>query len=442
MKYKYIVGLLVALILNNAFAADMEERYQGVYETLTSKLTASQRISGALDDNQTYDNKKDTNLCRSILAGFQLRKAVFSLDATELETIVKANNAFFKTSLGMSLVYGWTLQHFAAPEIRYYPQLRYYIVGNFSFGQHFNLIADKFPTEQTKTFLKITFTNGLAAVDDDEDTKWEFYSNAISALCVVESIGSSDCTLSMDGIIEGSYLTKEKAAQSVPEIVINDTNSLDDIASARHLETELEESIVRTYYDVIKDQFSGEFVSGENMKKLQYLVDLIIVGTNKECTVLRAIPVEENKVFSLNARLIGTSGNILGFDAVQELKTLGELCNYLLGVYAKQKEDKILQFKKDVDTALRPLFVAPTKTGEKWRLQIPKNLKNVSTLKKIVDDHPELAINAVDLKALGKFKENVQVNSNSLKTLTKDGVVLSRIISALTPLVMDADYYK
>jgi len=439
MKYKYIVGILVALSLNNAFAADaadMEERYQDVYGALTATASPTDRINAALQNNENYDNKKDGNLCRSILAGFALRKTVFELNATELQTIVEAHNAFFKTSLGMSLVYGWTLKHFAAPE------LPYYIVGNFSFGQHFNLIADKFPTEQTKTFLKITFTNGLAAVDDDEDTKWEFYSNAISALCVVESIGSSDCTLSMDGIIEGSYLTKEKAAQSVPEIVINDTNSLDDIASARHLETELEESIVRTYYDVIKDQFSGEFVSGENMKKLQYLVDLIIVGTNKECTVLRAIPVEENKVFSLNARLIGTSGNILGFDAVQELKTLGELCNYLLGVYAKQKEDKILQFKKDVDTALRPLFVAPTKTGEKWRLQIPKNLKNVSTLKKIVDDHPELAINAVDLKALGKFKENVQVNSNSLKTLTKDGVVLSRIISALTPLVMDADYYK
>jgi hypothetical protein len=103
----------------------------------------------------------------------------------------------------MSLVYGWTLKHFAAPE------LPYYIVGNFSFGQHFNLIADQFTTERTKTFLKSTFTDGLAAVNADQDTLWEFYSDAISALCVVESMDSRD-DLSMDGIIERSYLTDEE----------------------------------------------------------------------------------------------------------------------------------------------------------------------------------------------------------------------------------------
>ncbi len=209
MKYKYIVGLFVALSLNNAFAADMEERYQDVYGALTATATASptDRINAALQNNENYDNKKDGNLCRSILAGFALRKTVFELNATELQTIVEAHNAFFKTSLGMSSVYGWTLKHFAAPE------LPYYIVGNFSFGQHFNLIADQFTTEQTKTFLKSTFTLGLAAVDGDEDTKWKFYSDAISALCVVESIGSRDDLsddLSMDAIIEGSYLTNEK----------------------------------------------------------------------------------------------------------------------------------------------------------------------------------------------------------------------------------------
>ena len=206
MKYKYIVGLLVALSLNNAFAADEAiDLYQNVYGALTTRTASpTDRINAALENNEDYDNKKDSVLWRSILAGFQLRKAVFELNATELQTIVEAHNAFFKTSLGMSLVYGWTLKHFAAPE------LPYYIVGNFSFGQHFNLIADQFTTEQTKTFLKSTFTLGLAAVDGDEDTKWEFYSDAISALCVVESIGSRDGDLSMDGIIDGSYLTNEK----------------------------------------------------------------------------------------------------------------------------------------------------------------------------------------------------------------------------------------
>ena len=389
MKYKYIVGLFVALSLNNAFAAD--ELYQGVYETLTSeRLTASQRISGALDENQTYDNKKDGNLCRSILAGFQLRKAVFELKATELQTIVEANNAFFKTSLGMSLVYGWTLQHFAAPE------LPYYIVGNFSFVQHFNLITEKFTNEETKIFLKSAFAAGLAAVNADQDTLWEFYSDAISALCVVESISSRDGDLSMDGIIEGSYLTKAKPAQSVPTIVINDTKSLDDIDHASYLETALDESIVRTYYDEIKDQFSGEFVSGENMIKLQHLVDLIEVGTADESGVLRSIEVEENTVFSLNAKLVGNSGNILNFSDEHELKTLRELCNYLLGKYTKEQEDKAVEEEKQkrkhqekIRTYDELYQVASTfRVGN----VVPDNIKSIQYFAELLKEVPEMKL--------------------------------------------------
>jgi hypothetical protein len=432
MKYKYIVGLLVALSLNNAFAAGMEERYQDVYGALrTTTASPTDRINAALENNEDYDNKKDSVLWRSILAGFELRKTVFELNATELETIVKAHNAFFKTSLGMSLIYGWTLKHFAAPE------LPYYIVGTFSFGKHFNLIADRFTNGQTRDFLKSAFTRGLEAVNADQDTLWEFYSDAISALCVVESIGSRDGGLSMDGIIEGSYLTKAKPAQSVPTIAIDD-NDMDDINPARHLlETELEESI-GTYYDEIKDQFSGEFVSGENMIKLQHLVDLIQVGAGEESGVLRSIPVEENTVFSLNARLIGPSGNILNFNAGHELKTLRQLCNYLLGLYAEEEDDRkavevaVRAHKKDIAIVITPFLKEKNLKGGKKELyfELPKTLsaEQVKILKKLVKFHQNLAIESDQKNLLASITKDLALKSKKGKLNNAGKAVESALI--------------
>jgi hypothetical protein len=138
MKYKYIVALFVALSLNNAFAAD-EEPYQGVYETLTSKkLNASQRINGALANNQTFNHKDDKDIIRRSQTGLALRKAVIGLDAADLQAVVETNHEFFKTSLGISLVYGWTLNKFKEPVTPYY--IGYY----FSFDKLFQGLADKF----------------------------------------------------------------------------------------------------------------------------------------------------------------------------------------------------------------------------------------------------------------------------------------------------------
>ena len=59
MKYKYIVGLFVALSLNNAFAADEPiptGNYQDIY--LAFKCGGTKEINAALANNQTFNHKE------------------------------------------------------------------------------------------------------------------------------------------------------------------------------------------------------------------------------------------------------------------------------------------------------------------------------------------------------------------------------------------------
>jgi len=171
MKYKYIVGLLVALSLNNAFAAEeiTAGDYQRIY--LAFRCGGSREINAALANNQTFNHKDDTDIIRSSQTGLALRKAVIGLDAADLQAVVETNHEFFKTSLGISLVYGWTLNKFKEPVTPYY--IGYY----FSFDKLFQGLADKFASNpQVSTFLKSTFTLGLSAVEAD---RWAFYDHML-----------------------------------------------------------------------------------------------------------------------------------------------------------------------------------------------------------------------------------------------------------------------
>jgi hypothetical protein len=163
MKYKYIVGLLVALSLNNAFAADeiTAGDYQEIY--LAFKCGGTREINAALANNQTFNHKDDTDIIRSSQTGLALRKAVIGLSAADLQAVVETNHDFFKTSLGISLVYGWTLNQFKEPVTPYY-------IGHyFSFDKLFQGLAGKMDDNNVVTFLRSAFTRGLSAVDADRD---------------------------------------------------------------------------------------------------------------------------------------------------------------------------------------------------------------------------------------------------------------------------------
>jgi hypothetical protein len=83
----------------------------------------------------------------------------------------QANLDFFKTSLGVSLLYGWALNQYADPT------MPYYIGRYFSFDKMFQGLADRASDDANiKAFLKSTFTRGLAAVEAD---RWAFYDHMV-----------------------------------------------------------------------------------------------------------------------------------------------------------------------------------------------------------------------------------------------------------------------
>ena len=207
MKYKYIVGILVALSFNNAFGADADETinhgdYQEMY--LAFSHGGCKEINAALANNPTFNNKEDVDdILLSCQTGFALRKAVIGLSAPDLQAVVERNHEFFKTSLGVSLVYGWTLRTLNSTTTPYY------IDECFSFDKLFQGMADKINDSQVSTFLKSTFTLGLRAVDAD---RWAFYDHMLYLPYAIEQMGiSGPSALSIDEVLKMSHRTKAEA---------------------------------------------------------------------------------------------------------------------------------------------------------------------------------------------------------------------------------------
>ncbi len=180
MKYKYVVGLLVALSFNSGFAMDAvigPDRYQEIYSAFHRGGAAN--INAALKNNEGFNHNNDVDTIRRSAAGLALRIAVISLNAPGLQTVVEANHEFFKTSLGISLVYGWALNHFKDAITPYY-------IGHyFSFDKMFQGLADRVDGDNVKTFLKSTFTRGLRAVEDD---RWAFYDHMLYLPYAMEKV--------------------------------------------------------------------------------------------------------------------------------------------------------------------------------------------------------------------------------------------------------------
>jgi hypothetical protein len=274
MKYKYIVGLLVALSLNNAFAAEAEEPiaaddYQNIYHAF--RCGGVKEINTALASNKTFNHKDDTDIIRSSQTGLALRKAVIGLNAADLQAVVENNHEFFKTSLGVSLVYGWTLNQFKEPITPYY--IGYY----FSFDRLFLGMASKMANAQVSTFLKRTFTLGLRAVEDD---RWAFYDHMLYLPYAIEQVGiAGHSDLSIDDVIRMSRRTKEdakaeKQALTIPMLEFDDSRDGDGddltLDKASYL-TEIPGTYNKEqYYNDVKDLFLTDSVTAETFKKLQF----------------------------------------------------------------------------------------------------------------------------------------------------------------------------
>ena len=276
MKYKYIVGLLVALSFSNAFGADVEEPiahgdYQAMYEAF--RCSSVKDINTALQNNQTFNHKDDTDIIRSSQTGLALRKAVIGLETDQLQEVVEENPEFFKTSLGVSLVYGWTLNQFKEPVTPYY--IGYF----FSFDKLFQGLASKIVDSQVRTFLKSAFTLGLSAVEAD---RWAFYDHmlylpyAIEQAKITPAFADDTCddeaeratedmsengdiwkliepyTISIDDVVRMSRRTKEEAqaeAKRAPGIAIHLQG---DLKATTRKPTDFAESFIEMQKYVIK----------------------------------------------------------------------------------------------------------------------------------------------------------------------------------------------
>ena len=408
MKYKYIVGLLVALGFSNAFAADEEitaKDYQQIY--LAFRCGGTAEINAALENNQTFNHKDDTDIIRSSQTGLALRKAVIGLNAADLRAVFDKNHEFFTTSLGTSLIYGWTLNQFKEPITPYY------IGDYFSFDKLFQGLAGKMADHDLKFFLKGAFTLGLSAVEAD---RWAFYDHMLYLPYAIEQVGAAGAyDLSIDDVIRMSRRTKEEAKAEkqalhntkLLTILIDDSADLCDLVNASHLDPELDERTVSTYFDQIKDKFLGEFVSGKHMIELQYLVTLIKMGAGDERGVLRSIPVKEEENVLLNAKLVGTTSKAsLAFEDEHELETLGQLCNYVLGVYEDEEAKQIRAYDELYQAA------STFRVGN----VVPDNIKSIQdfaellkdVLKMSAEDHTTIQ-SLIAKMALEKGKNNAQI---------------------------------
>ena len=335
MKYKYIVGLFVALGFSNAFAADEEpiakDNYQAMYEAF--RCSSVKDINDALQNNQTFNHKNDTDIIRSSQTGLALRKAVIGLNADQLQAVVEKNHEFFKTSLGTSLIYGWTLNQFKEPVTPYY-------IGHyFSFDKLFQGLASKMVDHNVATFLKSAFTLGLSAVEAD---RWAFYDHMLYLPYAIEQvgiIGTSD--LSIDDVIRMSRRTKAeanveaKALQNanIPAIVIDDTAEEDELDAmlsiAEYLSAVPSDYSPVSYYESIKDAFSGDSVSAENFKKLQFLTGYITMGLGAEMAFLKSIDVRTKPIIQLDQNVTTSSGK-KWFEGDRKEMTIGEMCSSVL----------------------------------------------------------------------------------------------------------------
>jgi hypothetical protein len=197
MKYKYLLALAVFLAVGCTHAMEYAEdeaphgrrstgeaggligvnAYQEIYSAFTCGGVAN--INAALKNNEGFNHNNDVDTIRRSAAGFALRTAVISLNAADLQTVVGINHDFFKTSLGVSLVYGWTLNQFKDAITPYY------IGRYFSFEKMFQGLADRVEGDNVKTFLKSAFTRGLRAVEDD---RWAFYDHMLYLPYAIEKV--------------------------------------------------------------------------------------------------------------------------------------------------------------------------------------------------------------------------------------------------------------
>lgn len=140
-----ILKVLTAIVVMNPIssaATAVDEHYATACRALGNVhpmggATAIAALDTVLDGHEDFNHNNDKDICRSTQVGLLLRKAVFGLTAPAFQAVVNRHEAFFRTSLGMSLIHGWMLRQFESVVTPYYTG------AYFSFNKFFQGMASK-----------------------------------------------------------------------------------------------------------------------------------------------------------------------------------------------------------------------------------------------------------------------------------------------------------
>ncbi len=145
--------------------------------------------------NENFDPKRDTNLARSILAGFYARKAFINLNEVDFADVVNSSPGFFSKPFGFSLIHGWMLNKFRDADIPYYIH-----ESAFSFDKFILGMCSKMP-RVVQSPIKQAWRLVRPAI---EENRWDYYSYMISSLCVAEQVKTGTET-GMELVIQNAY---------------------------------------------------------------------------------------------------------------------------------------------------------------------------------------------------------------------------------------------
>jgi len=149
----------------------------------------------AIFSNGNFNPKQDTNLARSILAGFYARKAFIKLSDADFVNVVGSSLPFFSKPFGFSLIHGWMLNKFTDADIPYYIH-----ESAFSFDKFILGMCSKMPPD-----VQPSIKQAWRLVRQDvEANRWDYYSYMISSLCAAEQVKNGIET-GMELVIQNTY---------------------------------------------------------------------------------------------------------------------------------------------------------------------------------------------------------------------------------------------
>ncbi len=188
---------IFAILTLGMVRLDAATHYAEAYTKLAAVEAGGESVPSLNEifSNENFNPKQDTNLARSILAGFYARKAFIKLSDADFVNVVGSSLQFFSHPFGFSLIHGWMLNKFRDADIPYYIH-----ESAFSFDKFILGMCSKMPSD-VQNSIKQAWRAVRPAI---EVNRWDYYSYMISSLCAAEQVKNGTET-GMELLIQNAY---------------------------------------------------------------------------------------------------------------------------------------------------------------------------------------------------------------------------------------------